>query len=257
MKTIILSAGKGERLLPLTKDRPKILIELGDGSTLLSRQIDILLRYQEFTDIIIAAGHCADKIDEFVENSKNKKKLSVVYNPFYDTTGPLVTLWIVLNRINDTEFMFMNGDTLFNESVYLKIKDTTASRDEAIFLLCSESDKVISDDIKVQVSKDNKILEAGKNITNYDAVSAGLMIIKGKNSSSLFRNTLDRVSRRADFLSYMKTWHSFISDLSREKADIEPLLIRKTEWSEIDIHFELDELRYLLQKKISFQEESS
>ena len=39
MKAIILAAGKGERLMPLTSDKPKSLLELKNGITLLESQL--------------------------------------------------------------------------------------------------------------------------------------------------------------------------------------------------------------------------
>ena len=78
MKTIILSAGKGERLLPLTKDRPKILVELGDGTTLLSRQYSNLMNQTAIEEVVIGAGYCAEKIEEFVSSNEYGIKTSVM-----------------------------------------------------------------------------------------------------------------------------------------------------------------------------------
>lgn len=246
MKAIILSAGKGERLLPLTQDRPKICVELGDGTTLLSRQTGILFRNPGIGEIIVGAGHCIEKVEEFASEVKENGDITVIYNPFYAISGPLVTLWVVLNKITDSGFIFMNGDTFYSDVIYAKINTLFSTTNEGIFLLCSRVDEVESDDVKVKLNERNKVCEAAKNVKNYDAVSAGLMIVIGANSSSIFRQVLDKVARRDDFLSHKKTWHSFIKDLADENVDIEPLMVEKSEWSEVDIHYDLHKLKRLL-----------
>ncbi len=256
MKTIILSAGKGVRLLPLTKDRPKILVELGDGTTLLSRQAEKFFKHPEVKEIIVGAGHCAEKVEEFAAGVKDKGEMSVVFNPFYGISGPLVTLWVVLNKIDDAGFMFINGDTLFSEAVYAEIANLFSASKEGIYLLCSHFTEAASDDIKVKLNERGKVVEAGKTVPNNNIVSAGLVIVRGKESSTAFRQVLDKVARREDFLNYDKTWHSFIKDLADAGIDIEPLMVAKSEWAEVDIHFDLQELQSLLKNKITFSVQS-
>ena len=52
MKIIILAAGKGERLYPITKNTPKPLIDLGNGETLLERQLNYLSNSNVIDEII-------------------------------------------------------------------------------------------------------------------------------------------------------------------------------------------------------------
>ena len=250
MKTIILSAGKGERLLPLTKDRPKILVELGDGTTLLSRQCQSLLEREALGDIVIGGGHCAGKIDEFKDNSSYKDKLSVVYNPFYGVSGPLVTLWVVLNKVDDNDFMFMNGDTIFSTQVYDKIQTIISGEEEGIFLLCSRHEDKGDDDVKVLIDDKGCVTKAGKNVEGADHVSAGITLVKGESVSKLFREILEDVARTEDFLKYNKTWHSFLNDLSEQGVSVFPVEVEKKEWVEIDIHYELAALQDLIKNKV-------
>lgn len=252
MKTIILSAGKGERLLPLTKDRPKILIELGDGTTLLSRQIKNLANQDEIEEAIIGAGYCVDKIEEFIIHSKSKLKIRIVYNPFYSVSGPLVTLWLVLNKIDASDFMFMNGDTIYGDAVFKKIKELTNSSDEGIFLFCSGDCDFSSDDVLVKFGEGKKVYKVGKYLEKADAVSAGLVVVKGDKGSGEFRKMLDRVSRTDDFLNYKKTWHSFLNDLVNGGIGVEPVTVDRSEWAEVDLHFDLKELQNMLKNKITF-----
>lgn len=65
MKALILAAGLGTRLSPLTDTKPKALVDL-DGQTLLERTIHKLLEYH-IDEIIVNVHHYADQIEEFLD----------------------------------------------------------------------------------------------------------------------------------------------------------------------------------------------
>ena len=77
MKAIILAAGEGKRLRPLTEDVPKCMVTLF-GKSLLERQIEIF-RQCGIDDISIVTGYCHDKITfpnvQYFRNEKLCKNL--------------------------------------------------------------------------------------------------------------------------------------------------------------------------------------
>jgi len=56
MKVIILAAGKGERLLPLTRNTPKSLLELGNGMTILENQL-AAIKSSGIDQVVIVTGY--------------------------------------------------------------------------------------------------------------------------------------------------------------------------------------------------------
>ena len=72
---MILAAGLGTRMKPLTLETPKPLIKIGD-KTLLERSIN-LLESHGVEQIIINVHHLADQIERFISNSKSKVKISI------------------------------------------------------------------------------------------------------------------------------------------------------------------------------------
>ena len=75
-KAIILSAGFGKRLRPLTNDTPKSLLTVGNN-LLITRTINLLLDYG-IEEIVINTHHLANKINNYVEKSNFKQKIKII-----------------------------------------------------------------------------------------------------------------------------------------------------------------------------------
>ena len=83
MNAIILAAGKGERLQPLTNDKPKCLVELF-GKSLLEWQIKAF-QSSGITDITIVSGYKSDLI--------NFPEITILKNEKYESTNMIETLF--------------------------------------------------------------------------------------------------------------------------------------------------------------------
>ncbi len=115
MKAMILAAGLGTRLRPLTNDRPKALVEL-DGRTLLEITIT---RLREFgiNEIIINVHHFADKVIDFLRAKDNfgiRIEVSREDDLLLDTGGGLKkAAWFLLEE-SEESFLLHNVDVLSN-----------------------------------------------------------------------------------------------------------------------------------------------
>ena len=90
MKAIILAAGEGKRLRPLTNDIPKCLVKLF-GKSILERQVEIY-KNSEINDIVIITGYKRDKIKIL--------NIQEYYNEKFDSTNMLETLFCAENELN-------------------------------------------------------------------------------------------------------------------------------------------------------------
>lgn len=90
MKAIILAAGLGTRLFPLTKDKPKAMVQV-QGKPLLQHQLE-KLKKAGFTHVLINVHHFADQIIDFLNNNNNfglDIQISDERNHLLDTGGAL------------------------------------------------------------------------------------------------------------------------------------------------------------------------
>lgn len=111
MNAIILAAGMGTRLRPLTNDRPKCLVEV-NGVPMVERQIQFL-KAKGIDDITLISGYKAEALDYL----KAKYCVEIIYNDRYDTCNNINSLYIVRDRFHDT--YVLEGDVYMDKNVLL------------------------------------------------------------------------------------------------------------------------------------------
>lgn len=107
---LLLAAGTGTRLKPLTLNAPKCLTEIG-GVSILERLVENL-RIQGFTRLIVATGHLGDQIQEFLGQHAGDMRIDYVYNPDYRTTNNIYSLWLARQQIHEP-FLLVESDLVF------------------------------------------------------------------------------------------------------------------------------------------------
>jgi bifunctional UDP-N-acetylglucosamine pyrophosphorylase/glucosamine-1-phosphate N-acetyltransferase len=110
MKAVILAAGEGVRLLPITSNRPKHLISLG-GKPILEHCLDAL-KACGVTEVILVTHYLGDHIRQhFGDGSRFDMKIQYVEQPAVMGTGNAVSL---VEKLVGSEFVVVYGDLLFS-----------------------------------------------------------------------------------------------------------------------------------------------
>lgn len=121
MKAMILAAGLGTRLKPLTNRKPKALVDVG-GFTMIELAIRYLKKYG-FREIIINVHHFADQIIEYI-NSKEQFGIDISFSDeseqLLDTGGAIVHASSYFN--GKDPFLVMGADVLTNLDLSAMIK---------------------------------------------------------------------------------------------------------------------------------------
>ena len=107
---LLLAAGTGSRLQPLTLDAPKCLTEVG-GIPILERLVNNL-RAQGFNRLVVVIGHLGDCIQEFLQQHASDMQIDYVINPDYRTTNNIYSLWLARQQIQEP-FLLVESDLVF------------------------------------------------------------------------------------------------------------------------------------------------
>lgn len=161
MKALILAAGTGKRLRPLTDSVPKPLIKIGTR-TLLNYQLESLIKHG-IEDVIITTGPFKEELEEHVR-SNHRIKAYFVHNPRYETTNYIYSLWLTKNLI-DSDLLLLHGDLLFDDVVMGKLLGAKDSR-----VLVNREIKPSEKDFNVLIEKD-RITRIGVKLSGPNAYS--------------------------------------------------------------------------------------
>lgn len=111
---LLLAAGTGSRLRPLTNDAPKCLTEVG-GITILGRLVKNL-RSQGVTRLVVVTGYLDHCIRDFLKKNAADMQVDFVFNPVYQTTNNIYSLWLARQAIQEP-FVLIESDLVFEESM--------------------------------------------------------------------------------------------------------------------------------------------
>jgi len=191
MKAIITAAGIGSRLGKVTEKNNKCLLKIC-GTGLIEISVDILNRHG-IQDIIVATGHCYGKVEKVL-----KDRVTFVYNPFYQVSGILPSVWLCRNHVENDDFVFVTGDSLYHPDI---LKDCIKKRGGIV--VCVEKKNCDAEDSKV-IIKNNKIVEMGKNIELEKATGefTGIMKIEKKANAKMF-DTIEKVLKQGKLNAYL------------------------------------------------------
>jgi choline kinase len=237
MKAIILSAGQGRRLLPLTEREPKCLLAVDGRRPVLEVQLDTLARCGVGRATVVV-GFGARHVERFL-HSRPVPGLEVetLYNPFYASSDNLATCWLARHQM-DQDFLLINGDTLFEDEV---VRRVLAAPPAPVVVTIDRKASYDDDDMKVAVDDAGRLLAIGKTLEPEMVVgeSIGLLRFRGAGPKR-FCVALEHAIRAPGAL---KAWYlSVVNELAQDTA-VDTVSIQGAWWREIDSREDLDEVR--------------
>lgn len=111
-RAIIMAAGKGERMHPLTEKTPKPLIRV-NGRRMIETVIEAL-RENGVTEIYVVVGHLKEQFGELEEQYPGVR---LIENPYYETCNNISSLYVAREHLEDC--MILDGDQIIYESSIL------------------------------------------------------------------------------------------------------------------------------------------
>ncbi len=111
---LLLVAGTGSRLRPLTMDAPKCLTEVG-GLPILERLVRNL-RAQGIERLVVVIGHMGAQVHDFLDSGAGDMQVDYIYSPHYRTTNNIYSLWLAREQIQEP-FLLVESDLVFDASM--------------------------------------------------------------------------------------------------------------------------------------------
>ena len=233
INAIILSAGQGKRLLPLTETRPKCMLTVA-GKTILEWQVQTLLA-AEIGRIFIITGFNSDLVEEHVNDrfGADTDRISIIFNPFYSVSDNLASCWMGRHAM-DEDFLLLNGDTLFEPAL---LDAVLASPAAPVTLTIDCKDSYDNDDMRVELHE-AMVKSVGKTLPDEHtmAESIGLLYFRGE-GPALFRGHLDRQMKQGDGL---RLWFLSVVDALAKQSLVRACSIAGRRWCEIDFKRDLE-----------------
>jgi choline kinase len=233
MKAIILTAGVGSRIRPLTDNSPKCLLDVA-GQPILKRMIDNL-KAAGLTQFVVITGYMANTVKKYIADNYPGLDVTYIYNDRYEETNTGYSLFLTRDAVGGDSFVKLDGDVVFEAAVIDKlIKDTHEN--------CLTIDKNIQldkEEVKAQIGEGGEILKVGKTLDARMAHGESIGIEKvGKETGKVFYEILER-----DVVEKQK-WQEYYDDsyttLVAEGHPFYAVDISGLKWVEIDTHEDYD-----------------
>ena len=232
MKAIITAAGVGSRLGKATEKNNKCLLKV-HGKMLIEISVDIL-RSQGIREIAVVTGHCYGKVEKVL-----KGRATFVYNPFYQVSGILPSVWLCRDHVENDDFVFITGDSLYHPDI---LKNCIKKKGGIV--VCVEKKSCDVEDSKV-IIENNRIVRMGKNIELEKATGefTGILKIEKKANKKVF-DTIEKVLKQGKLNAYLT---DVLMELKKDKF---PLVLSYTnQHPRIEIDYPED----LMKAKIIFK----
>jgi L-glutamine-phosphate cytidylyltransferase len=233
-KAIILAAGNGSRLRPLTNDRPKCLLDV-DGHPLIDHQLDAL-RPLGVTDVVVVVGYCGAQIRRHVGGAAR-----YVENVRWASTNSLYSLWLARDELGSGA-LILNSDVLAPNALFERLVHSPAP--DAV--LVQRGSGFEAEDMKVML-RGVEVVDFGKDLPPERAHAHNVGVAKFSVAGGR------RLAECLDLLVAHGHDNDWVPVAFRAFASEWPLIAVATDglpWIEIDYAADLDRARLVVQPAI-------
>ena len=224
---LLLAAGIGHRLQPLSNSMPKCLTKVNEKE-ILAHLIHSLHLYN-FRRLIVVVGYLEQNIRQFLDDNAGNLTIEYIVSPKYRTTNNIYSLWLALNKLQDP-FLLFESDLIFDPSLLKNMLYPDRIAISHILPWMNGTTVTVDPDIPHNVT--------AFNLNPFSANKCGI-IYKTVNIYSFSQQTWKRVGKRLDhFISvgrvndyYETVFAGMIADGS---INFQSVLFAKKGWYEID-----------------------
>lgn len=218
MKAFLLAAGKGSRISKNIPDIPKCTLDVG-GKPLILRTVEMFLSHG--VEVVVIVGYR----DWCIRDILKDYPVNIVYNPFYDVTNSIGSLWMAKDYFSAEDTIIANADVFWSKSLF----DFICDQKKDVFML-SDIQRVLDGDYFFRTEND-VIKDYGKElkVSERSCEYVGIAFIGQKVIGDFLERLILKVSRQ----EHQCWWENVLYDMTSDR-DIYSVDVEGRFWAEID-----------------------
>ncbi|MEC4727908.1 phosphocholine cytidylyltransferase family protein [Shewanella sp. D64] len=227
IKAIILAAGVGSRIRPLTDNCPKSLLKIGD-KTILEMMVSHI-QACGINEIVFVLGYLENHIKDFVGQNFPDLNVHFITNEHYANTNTGYSLMLTEEFVKSSAFIKFDADVVFDIEILKNLIDS-----EYTTCLCVDKNiNLEAEEIKVIVDENGHVIKASKEVNPNDAVgeSIGIEKISNETAQLLFAELKEMMKDKTNHQQYYEAGYE---RLIAKNVIFNVLDITGLKWTEID-----------------------
>ena len=227
MKAVILVAGVGSRIRPMTDDCPKSLLRVGE-KTILEMMISCI-QDCGIDETIFVVGYLQEQIRDYVKTKFPDLNAHFITNERYAETNTAFSLMLARDLIKGATFVKFDADVVFDKEILRKLVEC----EHANCLCIDKSIDLGAEEIKVVVADQDRIVKTSKTVDPKNATgeSIGIEKIDGETAAPLFAEIVTMMEDRDNHQEY---YEAAYERLIEKGIPFHALDITGLKWTEID-----------------------
>lgn len=230
MKSIVLAAGQGTRLRPLTYEKPKALVDVGSVSIL----EHLIQQYDDagIDEVVVVTGYKAESIRsacEDIEQELNSASIIEVCNEDYDTTDNIYSLYLALKETGTEPFMLSNGDVFCDQEI-INLGVNNPEQSIAFY----DSTDFQEEELKLELENGEPVGILDKGRQNGAGATIGMFAFNNHSAKLMFEDLKTRA-----FENGSDNWFEASLDAIFPETKFKPVDVNDYRWIEIDTQEDL------------------
>jgi choline kinase len=234
-QAVILAAGTGTRLRPLTLETPKCLLDVG-GKTILSRQLDRIAG-AGIERVIIVTGYLADRVEEHLHRFPPAIEVALAPNPDYATTGNCMSVLAARAKVTGKGIVLCDGDVVLQGDALNRLIQGAVP----CGLLLDTETQLGQEEMKAQLDEKGSVKRLSKQVNPAEAAGESIGVQKvGGPALAILWATLEAMREAGDTNGY---YEDAFQRMMQAGVTFNTVSIGHHEWTEIDDLADLEDAR--------------
>lgn len=234
-QAVILAAGTGTRLRPLTDETPKCLLDVG-GQTILARQLERIAA-AGIERAVIVTGHLADRVEEHLHRHPPGIEVALAPNPDFATTGNCMSVLAARASLTGRGMVLCDGDVVLEGDALRRLVQHPAS----CGLLLDTETRLGDEEMKAQLDDRGNLRRLSKQVSPAEAAGESIGVQKvGGPALPILWATLEAMRDSGDTGGY---YEDAFQRMVQAGVTFQTVSIGHHEWTEIDDLADLEDAR--------------